>query len=47
MKGVMSSPDNFILQHLQNTLFESGPYHYNQGGDPADIPKLTYEEYLS
>jgi Zn-dependent M16 (insulinase) family peptidase len=46
MKGAMSSQNNIIWQHLCKHLYPTTTYHYNSGGDPADIPKLSYEELL-
>ena len=31
---------------MLNSLFPDTPYAYESGGDPKDIPKLTYEEFL-
>lgn len=44
MKGAMSSPIQRLAQTLQSHLFPTTTYHYNSGGDPEDIPKLTYEQ---
>lgn len=44
MKGAMSSPIQRLAQTLQSHLFPTITYHYNSGGDPEDIPKLTYEQ---
>ena len=41
----MSSPDTQVLHVLQRSLFPEGTYHYNQGGEPSAIPKLSYEEF--
>ncbi|MDT8398711.1 MAG: insulinase family protein [Pseudomonadales bacterium] len=46
MKGAMSSPNAYIWQLLSKHLFPTTTYHYNSGGDPADIPKLTYQDLL-
>lgn len=46
MKGAMSSINSLIWQHLCTHLFPTSTYHYNSGGDPVDIPKLTYEDLL-
>ncbi len=47
MKGAMSSPNSYIWQLLSKHLFPTTTYHYNSGGDPADIPALSYEELLN
>lgn len=44
MKGAMSSPVATLWQTLCEHLFPTSTYHYNSGGDPADIPSLTYEQ---
>ena len=46
MKGAMSSPVSVLWDLLQKHLFPSVTYHYNSGGDPSDIPSLTYAELL-
>ena len=44
MKGAMSSPVSTLWQTLTKYLFPTTTYHYNSGGEPADIPDLTYEQ---
>ena len=44
MKGAMSSPQSYIWQLLSANLFPTTTYHYNSGGDPKDIPNLTYAQ---
>lgn len=44
MKGAMSSPVSTLWQTLTKYLFPTNTYHYNSGGEPADIPDLSYEE---
>ncbi|MFB2537843.1 MULTISPECIES: insulinase family protein [unclassified Acinetobacter] len=44
MKGASSSPDDQLYHTLAHHLFPSSTYHYNSGGDPAQIPDLTYAE---
>lgn len=46
MKGAFSSPDDVLDRAVLNTLFPDNTYAYESGGDPDDIPDLTYEEYL-
>ena len=43
MKGAMDSPTRRLAQDLQTAVFPSLTYHYNSGGEPADIPTLTHE----
>ncbi len=44
MKGAMSSPINLLLQTVQSYLFPTVTYHYNSGGDPQVIPRLTHAQ---
>ncbi len=46
MKGAFSSPDDMLDREVFNTLFPDTAYSFESGGDPADIPKLTYEKFL-
>ncbi len=46
MKGAFSSPDDVLERELFNSLFPDTPYGKESGGDPKDIPSLTYEQYL-
>lgn len=44
MKGSMSSTVNTLWQTLTEHLFPTSTYHYNSGGEPANIPDLSYED---
>lgn len=44
MKGAMSSVNSQLWQQLSKHLFPSNTYHYNSGGEPKDIPSLSYEQ---
>lgn len=44
MKGAMSSTNSVLWQALSKHLFPTTTYHYNSGGEPEDIPSLSYEE---
>ncbi|WP_156188945.1 insulinase family protein [Acinetobacter indicus] len=46
MKGAMSSPSDQLYHQLAHHLFPETTYHYNSGGDPKDIPDLTYQELV-
>ncbi|WP_293746466.1 insulinase family protein [uncultured Acinetobacter sp.] len=46
MKGAMSSPTDQLYHQLAHHLFPETTYHYNSGGDPKDIPDLTYEQLI-
>ncbi len=44
MKGAMSSPTSRLWHKLSEQLFPTTTYHYNSGGDPLEIPDLTYQD---
>ncbi len=44
MKGAMSSPVSILWQTMSKHLYPTSTYHYNSGGEPEDIPDLTYEQ---
>lgn len=46
MKGAMSGEIDQLYHAVAHHLFPTTTYHYNSGGDPADIPDLTHEELL-
>ncbi len=46
MKGAFSSPEGVLDRVILNTLFPDTAYAYESGGDPDEIPKLTYEQFL-
>ena len=43
MKGAMSPPVAQVGQRLQSLVFPTVTYHHNSGGDPVEIPSLTWE----
>lgn len=45
MKGAYSSPDNVLGRFSQQSLFPDTTYGVDSGGDPAEIPNLTYEQF--
>ena len=47
MKGAMSAPTSVLWQTLSKHIFPNNTYHFNSGGDPEDIPDLTYDELKS
>lgn len=47
MKGAMSSPTSVLWQKFTEALFPSVTYHFNSGGEPADIPSLTHEQLVA
>ena len=44
MKGAMSSTNSVLWHTLSKYLFPTTTYHYNSGGEPTDIPKLSYQQ---
>jgi len=44
MKGAMSSPVSALWQAVSKHLFPTVTYHFNSGGEPTDIPQLSYEK---
>lgn len=47
MKGAYSSPERILAETVQRSLFPDHPYAFDSGGNPFDIPKLTYEDFLA
>ncbi|WP_445356263.1 insulinase family protein [Microbulbifer sp. EKSA008] len=47
MKGAMSSVTSQLWHTLSKYLFPTTTYHYNSGGEPTDIPKLSYEQLVA
>ncbi|WP_444944458.1 insulinase family protein [Microbulbifer sp. ZKSA006] len=47
MKGAMSSVTSQLWHTLSKYLFPTTTYHYNSGGEPSDIPKLSYEQLVA
>ena len=47
MKGAFSSPESVLDRLIQQTLFPDTCYGVESGGDPKDIPDLTYEQFLN
>ena len=44
MKGAMSSAETRLWEAVMKHLTPDLPYSHNSGGDPKEIPNLTYEE---
>jgi len=44
MKGAMSSAVSTLWQTVTEHLFPTTTYHYNSGGEPANIPDLSYQQ---
>ena len=47
MKGAYSSPSSLIYRYAQASLFPDQLYRLSSGGDPKDIPDLTYEQFVA
>ena len=46
MKGAFSSPDEVLDRQIKTSLFPDNTYGVESGGDPENIPDLSYEEFL-
>lgn len=47
MKGAMSGEIDQLYHAVAHYVFPTTTYHYNSGGDPADIPDLTHTELVA
>ncbi|WP_234122758.1 insulinase family protein [Clostridium hydrogenum] len=47
MKGAFSSPEGILMRKIQNSLFPDTSYGFESGGDPKNIPDLTYEDFIA
>ncbi len=47
MKGAYSSPDDLLARTIQQSLFPKHVYGMDSGGDPRNIPDLTYTAFKS
>lgn len=45
MKGAYSSPDSVLSEYSLQSLFPDSPYGFDSGGNPKEIPNLTYEQF--
>lgn len=43
MKGAMASPSSLLYRRLGKALYPSTCYRFNSGGEPAEIPDLTWK----
>ncbi|MDF2822397.1 MAG: hypA [Clostridiales bacterium] len=46
MKGAFSSPEQVLFRKIQSSLMPDTAYSHESGGDPDNIPELSYEEFL-
>ena len=47
MKGVYSNPEEYLQNVLFSTLFPDSIYGKDSGGNPDEIPELSYEDYCA
>lgn len=46
MKGVYSSPESCLAEKSQQAMFPDNLYSLDSGGNPQDIPELTYAAFV-
>lgn len=46
MKGAFSNPDSLLWREVPTALYPHTTYGVESGGDPENIPDLTYEQFL-
>lgn len=44
MKGAMSDPSSLLSRRLSRHLYPTTTYRHNSGGEPEDIPSLTWQQ---
>ncbi len=44
MKGAMASPSSLLYRRLGRALYPTTCYRFNSGGEPSDIPNLTWDD---
>lgn len=47
MQGVYSSPESLLFRGVSASLFKDTIYRNDSGGNPQDIPNLTYEQFIA
>lgn len=47
MKGYFSSPEVVLSDEIRSHLYPDTPYAFNSGGNPAHIPSLSYEQFVT
>ena len=45
MKGAYSSPDSLMFKLVQENLYPDSAYAFDSGGNPDEIPLLTYDSF--
>ncbi len=46
MKGALGSSTTRLIEHVNAALYPNSPYGFNSGGDPSEIPSLTYDKVV-
>lgn len=46
MKGALASPHTRLMEAVGTALFPHSAYGFNSGGDPKEIPQLSYDELI-
>ena len=46
MKGALTDPDELVYNDFVSYLYKNSPYEYESGGDPYEIYKLSYDEFV-
>ena len=46
MKGALANPEARLWNRCMEKLLPDLTYRYESGGDPAEIPKLSYQEFI-
>ncbi|MBN1957520.1 MAG: insulinase family protein [Desulfuromonadales bacterium] len=44
MKGAMSDPSSLLSRRMDRHLYPTTTYHHNSGGEPENIPDLTWQQ---
>lgn len=47
MKGVFSGFDSVVFSKIESSMYKNSQYAFDSGGDPLEIPNLTYEEFVN
>lgn len=47
MKGLYSSPDKLVNEYSLRSIFPDNSYRFDPGGEPLQIPNLTFEQFIN
>lgn len=47
MKGAFSDPDQVLGREVLHSLFPDNSYSFESGGNPENIPELSYEDFIN